>query len=129
MENLDIQELIDKATRMATTPIGGARGITSSQRGLMGDVTRVAGGIYNNQMDTDVTKRGQDITESGQGLMAETVRRGQDLTAGLGEKELGLEREKAFRPARGIGSVNTPPTPKKDWGSVFGEHLSLYSKL
>jgi hypothetical protein len=129
MENLDIQELIDKATRMATTPIGGARGITSSQRGLMGDVAKIGGGIYNNQMDTDIAKRGQDITQAGQSLTAATVRRGQDLDFGLGKEQLGLEKEKATMPFKGSFGINSSPPPEKDWGSIFGEHLSLFSKL
>jgi hypothetical protein len=121
MENIDIQELIDKATKMATTPISGARGITSSQRGLMGDVAKFAGDIY-----------GQDITQSGQNLTAATTRRGQDLIYGLGKEQLGLEKEKVTMPFKsgfGLGIDSSSPSPEKDWKSIFGEHLSLFNKL
>ncbi len=129
MENLDIQMLIDKATRMATTPIGGARGITSSQRNLMGDVTKFAGGIYDKRTDQDVARSGQDITRSGQNLTAETERRGQDLALGLGREKLASDREKATMPFMSDFGTNNPSPPKKDWGSVLGEHLNLFSKL
>lgn len=129
MENLDIQMLIDKATRMATTPIGGARGITSSQRNLMGDVTKFAGGIYDNRIKQDLARSGQDITRSGQNLAAETIRRGQDLDLGLGRESLALDREKATMPFMSDFGTNNPSPPKKDWESIWNEHLNLFSKL
>lgn len=118
MENIDIQELIDKATRMATTPISGARGITSSQRGLMGDVAKFTGDIY-----------GQDITQSGQNLTAATTRRGQDLIYGLGKEQLGSEKEKATMPFKSGFGINDSSPPEKDWKSIFEEHVSLFNEL
>lgn len=124
---MDIQELIDNAVKMATTPIGGAKGITSSQRNLMGDVGQISRGLYNDKTSAELTKRGQDITSAGQNLSAETARRSQDLEFGLGKENLGLEKEKAFMPALGIGPPN--PINDDDWGLKLGQFKSMYGNL
>lgn len=127
MDSSNIMEIIDKAVRMATTPIAGARGITSSQRNLMGNVNQISAGLFKDQSDTELAKRGQDITQSGQNLAAETNRRGQDMEFGLGKEKLGLEKEKAFMPALGIGMPKS--TNDDDWGLKLGKFKSMYSNL
>lgn len=124
---MDIQEMIEKAVSMATTPIGGARGITSSQRNLMGNIAGISGGLYKDQVDTELTKRGQDITKTGQNLIAETNRRGQDLEFGLGKEKLGLEKEKAFMPAFGINASGS--ISNDDWGMKLAKFKSMYGNL
>jgi len=113
---MDIQELIDNAVKMATTPIGGAKGITTSQRNLMGDVGQISRGLYNDQTSAELTKRGQDITSAGQNLSAETARRSQDLGFGLGKERLGMEKERYD-----IGNINAATSllkPKKEIGGM-----------
>lgn len=79
MESRELQGLIDTVTKLATTPVGGARGITSSQRSLaanlMGDATAMRGQDLSNA-------RAQDEL----GLKKEEL--------GLKERGFGLERDK-----------------------------------
>ena len=56
------------------------------------------------------------IPSAGQNLSAETTRRGQDMTFGLGKERLGMERERY-----GIGNINAATSlfkPKKEIGGM-----------
>lgn len=86
MEENEIKRYLDNAMSMANTPIAGARGITSSQRGLAGNIANIAAdyglgqqniaqGIEEGKLNRDVTMRGQDF-----GLL------GDKLKLAVGEK-------------------------------------------